>query len=47
MRRPRPNMGCRAIGWMDGWMDGVPKRTIIVLTLQRLNFCMIQMVPEN
>jgi hypothetical protein len=19
-RRPRPDLGCRAIGWMDGWM---------------------------
>jgi hypothetical protein len=20
-RRTRPDLGCRAIGWMDGWMD--------------------------
>jgi hypothetical protein len=20
-RKPRPDLGCSAIGWMDGWMD--------------------------
>jgi hypothetical protein len=20
-RRPRPDLGCSAIGWMDGWME--------------------------
>jgi hypothetical protein len=20
-RKPRPDLGCTAVGWMDGWMD--------------------------
>jgi hypothetical protein len=34
VRRPGPDSGCLAIGWMDGWMDGI----VIIALLFNVRF---------
>jgi hypothetical protein len=43
-RRTRPDLGYRAIGWMDGWMDKEKHKLVAVW----LRFCSVKFcLPEK